>query len=338
MTIASAAMRRRTLTILAAAAGVSALLGAASFIPPGEELPRSEVGQRVLPAFESKVSLVSLVMVTTGEESYHLVKNADGWVIPEKGNYPVNPARIRELTDALSFITYARPMTRDEKKFDRIGLGDPTAGGTGALLEVGDGAGENFAKLLAGYRDGRSYIRKPEDLQAWVVANGVLPPLQRAMRWLDVDVAPIKVADIAGVDVRPAQGPAYRLEANADGDFSLAPPYNTRPLVAALAPAVAAEALTRFAPTDVAPAMNIAGGAPVAEHITRTRSGVFIVVRSWRKDDHGWITISAATTDGAPPEAVEQANAINMKAAPWAFALTELDWGGFSTPLAAIAD
>ena len=36
MTIASAAMRRRTLIILAAAAGISALLGAASFIPPGK--------------------------------------------------------------------------------------------------------------------------------------------------------------------------------------------------------------------------------------------------------------------------------------------------------------
>lgn len=338
MTSASAAMRRRTLIILAAAAGVSALLGAASFIPPGEELPRSEVGQRVLPAFESKAGLVSQIMVTTGEETYHLVKNDDGWVMPEKGNYPVNPARIRELTDALSFMTYARPMTRDEKKFDRIGLGDPTAGGTGALLEVGDDSGANFVKLLAGYRDGRSYVRRPDDLQAWVVGNGVLPPLQRAMRWLDLDVAPLKSTDIAGVDIRPTQGPAYSLVANADGGFSLAPPYDRRPLVAALAPMVAAEPLTRLSPVDVARAMDVAVGAPVAEHITRTKSGVFIVARSWKKNDRGWVTISAATTDAATPEAVAQAEAINTKAAPWAFALTELDWGGFSTPLAAIAD
>lgn len=338
MSKVAGAMRRRTLIILGVAAGASALLGAASFIPPGEELPRSEVGQRVLPAFESKVSLVSLIMVTTNEEAYHLVKNDDGWVMPEKGNYPVNPARIRELTDALAFMTYARPMTHDEKKFDRIGLGDPTTGGTGALLEVGDGSGTNFAKLLAGYRDGRSYLRRPDDLQAWVVGNGVLPPLQRAVRWLDLNVAPLKADEIAGADIRPAQGPAYSLTANADGGFSLAPPYNTRPLIAALAPNVSAEALTRFAPTDVARAMDIAVGAPVAEHITRTKSGVFIVTRSWKKDERGWITISAATTDAATPQATEQANAINTRAAPWAFALTELDWGSFSTPLAAIAD
>lgn len=338
MSTVAGAMRRRTLIILGIAAGASALLGAASFIPPGEDLPRSEVGQRVLPAFESKAGLVSLVMVTTGEESYHLVKNDDGWVMPEKGNYPVSPARIRELTDALSSMTYARPMTHDEKKFDRIGLGDPTTGGTGALLEIGDGSGTNFARLLAGYRDGRSYIRRPDETQAWVVGSGVLPPLQRAVRWLDLNVAPLKAEDIAGVDVRPAQGPAYSLTANDGGGFSLAPPYNTRPLVAALAPSVAAEALARFAPADVARAMDIAIGAPVAEHITRTKSGVFVVTRSWRKDARGWVTISAATTDGATPEAVEQANAINTRAAPWAFGLTELDWGTFSLPLAEIAD
>lgn len=338
MSDAAAALRRRTLIILAGVAGFSALLGAASFMPPAEELPRAEIGQRVLPAFESKAALVSLVMVTTSEESYHLVKNADGWVIPEKGNYPISPARIQELTQALSYMVYARPMTHDEKKFDRIGLGDPTTGGTGALLEVGDGSGANFARLLAGYRDGRTYIRRPDDLQAWVVDNGVLPPLQRAVRWLDLDVAPVKAEDIAGVDVRPAQGPSYRLLANADGGFSLAPPYANRPLVAALAPNMSAEALTRFSAVDVAPALQIAVGAPVAEHITRMRSGVEIVVRSWKQGERGWVTISAAVAEGAAPDAMDQAMAINAKAAPWAFALTELDWGTFSTPLAAIAD
>lgn len=338
MSGAAAARRRRTLIILASVASVSALLGAASFMPPAEELPRAEVGQRVLPAFESKAPLVTLVMVTTEEESYHLVKNPDGWVIPEKGNYPVSNARIQELTQALSNIVYADAMTHDAKKFDRIGLGDPAIGGTGALLEVGDGSGTSFAKLLVGYRDGRSYVRRPDEAQAWSVTNGVLPPLQRAVRWLDLNVAPLKAEDIADVDVRPAQGPAYRLVPDVAGGFGLAPPYNTRPLVAALAPALTAEALTRFSAVDVAPAQQIAVGRPVAEHITRTKSGVVIVVRSWKQDARGWVTISAAVAEGAPPEAMDQAMTINTKAAPWAFALTDLDWDGFSTPLAAIAD
>ena len=47
MTTVAGAMRRRTLIILGIAAGASALLGAASFIPPGEDLPRAEVGDIV---------------------------------------------------------------------------------------------------------------------------------------------------------------------------------------------------------------------------------------------------------------------------------------------------
>ena len=338
MSEAASILRRRTLIILGAAAAISALLGAGSFMPPAQDMPRSEVGQLVLPAFASKVGLVSFVMVTTDEESYHLVKNPEGWVMPEKGNYPVSPARIQELTQTLSNMTYARAMTRDEKKFDHIGLGDPAKGGTGALLEVGDGGGRRFVKLLVGHREGRSYIRRPDDLQAWVVDRGVLPPLQRAVRWLDLEVAPLKASDIAAVDVRPSLGPSYRLVASTNGGYSLAPPYNTRQVAAPLAPSMAAEALTRFSPIDVAPVQQVAAGRPAADYMVRTKSGVVIVVRSWRRDDRGWVTISAATGEGATQEAVSQAAAINAKAGPWAFALTELDWGSFSTPLAELVD
>lgn len=342
MSEVGARRRRRTLTILAGVAGVSALLGALSFLPPERDLPRSEVGRRVLPAYESKTELVSLIMVTTREESYHIVRNGDAnggeWVLAEKGSYPVSPARIQDLNLALSNITYAEAMTRDERKFDRIGTGDPGTGGTGALLEVGDGAGNNFARLIVGFREGRSYVRKPDDLQAWAVNGAVLPPLQRATRWLDLDVVTLPAEDIAEVDVRPTQGPAYRLMRGTDGGFSIAPPHHQRPVLAALGPRMIAEALSRFSPVDVAPAGEVAVGSPIAEHITRTRDGVAIVVRSWRAKEAGWVTVSAATMEGADEAALTFAADLNARAAPWAFGLNELDWGAYATPLNAIVE
>ena len=338
MSKVGARRRRRTLIILAGVAGMSALLGALSFLPPERDLPRSEVGQRVLPAYETKTGFVSLIMVTTKEESYHIVRNGDDWVLAEKGSYLVSPARIQDLNLALSAITYGEAMTRDERKFDRIGAGDPGTGGTGALLEVGDGKGNSFAKLIVGFREGRSYVRRPDDLQAWAVNGAVLPPLQRATRWLELDVVSLPAADIAEVEVRPAQGPAYRLMRHAEGGFGLAPPHHQRPVVAALGPRMVAEAVARFAPVDVAPASEIAVGRPVAEHITRTREGVAIVVRSWRAKDAGWVTVSAATMEGAGEAALKLAADINARAAPWAFGLNELDWGAYSTPLNAIAE
>ena len=329
---------RKTLLILGGVAAVSLALGIVAWMPPADELARSEVGRQVLPAFESKIALVGMVTVTTGEETYHIVRAPQGWAVAEKGGYPVTDAKMQELTEALAHITYAKAMTRDDRKFDRIGLGDPAQGGTGALLDVSDGEGNDFAKLLVGYRDGQSYVRKPDDLQAWAVGSGVLPPLQRASAWLDLDVVRIAASDIAGADVRPSAGPPYRLQSTGTGVFALAPPYDRRMLFAALGPKMVAEALTRLAPTDVAPASRVAVGAPLAEHVTRLKSGVAIVVRCWRVKDHGWVTVGAATAEGAPPEAVTQAQAINARTGPWAFALTELDWGAFATPLNVLAE
>jgi len=324
MNAARAKQRRRSLLIAGSAAAAAMLLGALAWMPAGAGLQRSEVGKRVLPAFAGKQGLIQLIMVTTQEESYHLVRNDDGWVLAEKGSYPVTDAKIQELTEALSTITYAQAMTRDARKFDRIGLGDPATGGTGALLEVGDGKGNSFARLLVGHRDGRSFVRKPDDLQAWAVAGAVMPPLQRGAAWVDLGVLEISAEQIAGADVRPAQGPAYRLVAAPGGGFALAPPHDRLRVPAALAPTLTAQALARFAPTDVAPALEVA-------------TGVVVVVRSWRKDERGWVTLSAAVAEGASPAATALADGINARAAPWAFALSELDWGTFSTPLNAIA-
>lgn len=329
--------KRRTLIILGGVAAAALALGGLAWMPPASELQRSEIGRLVLPAFESKAGLVSMITVTTGEESYHLIRGAQGWQLAEKGGYPVTDARVQELTEALTHITFAKAMTRDDRKFDRIGLGDPAHGGTGAVLVVGDDKGNEFAKLLVGYRDGQSYVRKPDDLQAWQVGNGVLPPLQRAAAWLDLGVVQVAAGDIAGADIRPGEGPAYRLQKTAESGYVLAPPHDRRPVIAALGPRMVAEALTHLTPTDVAPSARIAVGAPVAEHVTRLKSGVAIVVRCWRVKDRGWVTVSAATAEGASADSVAQAAAINTRAAPWTFALTELDWGAFSTPLNAIA-
>ena len=47
------------------------------------------------------------------------------------------------------------------------------------------------------------------------------------------------------------------------------------------------------------------------------------------------MTIGAAAVENASTDAVAEAQAINARAAGWAFALSELDWGTLTTPLAA---
>jgi hypothetical protein len=340
MSAEAAAARRKTVMWLAGAAFVAALLGAATFLPPKEERARPEIGKLVLPDFAANAGRAGLVMVTTSEESYHIVRNGERWVLTEKGSYPVEAERIADLAGALSDMKFDRPMTRDDKKFDRIGLGDPLTGGTGALLEVSDGSGEIFAKLIVGYRDGRSYVREPDDLQAWAVRDADMPPLQRGARWLDLEVVSVTPDEIADVQVRPAEGPGYRLlPAGASGQqFTLAPPYSQRRPVTAFAPTLTAHAMSRFSPIDVAPASAVAKGAPAAQHIVRTRSGMSIVAQGWRTGDRRWVTLGAAAVESAPSETAAEVEAINKRAAGWAFALTELDWETLTAPLAALVE
>jgi hypothetical protein len=344
MSGAAAAARRKTVMWMGGAALVAALLGAASFLPPKEEQARAEVGRFVLPDFAASADKIGLVMVTTSEESYHLVRNGDAanprWVLTEKGAYPVERDRISRLVDTLADIRFDRPMTREDKKFDRIGLGDPLEGGTGALLEVSDGSGEVFAKLIVGYRDGRTYVREPGDLQAWAVEGGDMPPLQRAARWLDLEVVSANASEIADVQIRPERGPGYRLvPVDASGQqFALAAPYANRRVLAPYAPTLTALALARFSPNDVASASGIAAGVPVAQYIVRTRPGLAIIAQGWRSGERGWVTIGAAAAENASAEAVAAAQAINVRAAGWAFALSELDWKTLTTPLAELVE
>ncbi len=328
----AAGASRRRVALGAGLAGIaSAALAAVSLMPAAPARQRSEVGALVAPGLEARSADLRLIMVTTSEEVYHLVREGEDWVLPEKGGYRVRPERIGEMVRALTSLRYARPMTRDERKFDRIGLGDPTQGGTGALVEAGNGQGDVFAKLIVGYRRGSSYVRDPDDLQGWAATGEEMPPLQRGARWLDLEVVELDPADIAEVRVRPAGSPGYVLNpADASGaQFKLAPPLDARPLAASFAPNLPALALSRLSPSDVAAEKEIVGAAAAGDHVTRTRQGLEITARAWLSDERGWLTLSAAGNGS---------EAVNARTAGWAFALTETDWGSFVMPLAAIVD
>lgn len=338
MSSARRAARRKTVMWLAGAAVVAAILAMLAMQPPQPPPVRAEAGELVLPAFAEHAKDVRLVMVTTAEESYHLALDSDGWVLPEKGRHPVRADRIADLIAALSTMTYAQPMTRDEKKFDRIGLGDPGAGGAGATVEIGNGRGDGFATLIIGYRDGRSYVRLPNDLQAWAVDTKDMPPLQRGAAWLDLDIAKIAPGDIAEVLVRPVGGLAYGLvPADATGQrFEIAPPFNGRPMVAAFAASPPALAMTRFLPIDVTAATAVQEGRPMGEHTTRMKSGWEISTRLWRTATGGWAVIVASAGPAASQEAKKAAETANAKARGWAFRLTDNDFETMLTPLGAM--
>lgn len=331
--------RRRALAILTGVALVSVAAALISVQPTSTRAPRDEVGESVAPDFRERIDELGLIMVTTAHDSYHLVRNPDGWVLTEKGQYPVADERIAELAESISTMTYAEAMTRDDRKFDLLGLGDPLSGGTGALLELGNGRGDVFAKLIVGYKSGESYIRWPGDLQTWAVEVAAMPPLHRPASWLDLDPVDLDRAEINRVTVRPSVGQPYSLTplAETSDQFRLAPPNDDLRVLVPFSLTLVGGALANLNPVDVAPLASLDEPIRSGLHTTELANGVEVELTAWRTAERGWVTIEARVRPGASSEAAARAASINHAADGWAYAITEADWEAFASPLALFA-
>ena len=102
--------RRKVLLMMSGAAAVSVAAGAAASLPRLPPPARRETGQAILPGIRDRLAAAGLIMVTTQEETYHIVRDPDGWVIPEKGRYPVREERILALSQPIAHYAHIQEL------------------------------------------------------------------------------------------------------------------------------------------------------------------------------------------------------------------------------------
>lgn len=325
------ATRKRALTALAAIAGGLALLLILTGLLSGFRAATPErIGEPVLGEFSAISGEIKRIKVRLADERYTLEATEDGWVMPEAGGYPVRADRLAALAEGLGSLTWEAERTRDPDKFDRIGLGDPSQDGTGALIEIVNDAGETTFSLIAGRKAGRVYGRRPDDAMAYRL-SGDLPPLYTKDAWLDFQIVDIQPEAIAAVRLTDWRGAAIFLRRNAGEPaqaFRPGPPDQDRRLTSAIAAAGPALALARFAPLDAKRADQLET-PPVARHVTLTFDGLEVAVEAYREPDGLFVTMRAVEAG----EGARRAETINQRAGGWAFRLTDLDWSEYTTPI-----
>ena len=334
----SIAKKRSHILLFSSLAAVSAiLLSAASGMDFSSNEQDDKIGRVVLPAFEADVTAAEEIKVTTQEGSYHLRRDGQEWFLDERGRYPIRIQAIANLSEALASMTFDRQMTLDPKKFDRLGLGAPDEGGTGALMQVSNYDKEKLVNLIVGFKNGSPYIRKPDELQTWAVNASVFPPLQNLTRWLDLDVIDIGVGDIAKAQIEFADGTGYalRVKADAPGRFELDKPFEDALLLADYTPNPPALALSRFDPIDVVPRDEISG-TPVAVHRTITHLGLVLETELFRDKGKYWAVFSGAL-EVERDTTIDQLQIIEDKVAGWAFEISRMDFNIMTTPIEDIA-
>jgi hypothetical protein len=318
-------IRRRQAIILGLSALVMALLALGSFPLARALSGETSLSGKVLPKFSAQMRDIQTITIVWRDGRYDLVKQGSTWVMPQRGNYPVQAETLANLAKGLSELSYKTLRTSDPAQFARLGVGPPSASSPGALVSFKNPAGAILESLYIGRRGDTILVRKSGSNDVFEV-SGTLPELGSPALWLDlqvIDIAPETIASVSGQRRGDAR---YDIVRRPDEGFA---PVGGSANVTATAAAIA---LTKWAPVEVALARTLTG-EPVATHVTRLRTGLVISTSAYDAMGHNWVRLSA-TSDTA--DQIGAAATLNQRLEDWAFEVSAADFADLTFARAAI--
>jgi Domain of unknown function (DUF4340) len=334
MTTLLAQERQRRATLVVGLAVATAILAAITVGIQARSRDAQAAQGLVLPTFAQKAREASKITIVSKDARYEIQRTEKGWALKDRGNYPVRRERLGQFTRGLESLAYMRPMTRDPERHDRLGLGDPTKGGSGVLVQVEDARGARFADLIVSAApSGPLFLRRPDQAQTWQV-KGDMPSLTDPAEWLDLVPFELDRARLARADFEFLAGGAYAVGRDTDEQsFRLLAPNAGLDVVAPTAISAAATGLARLQPIDVRQAAAI-GGQPQARARVSTFDGLVIDAELFAEPNgKHWIKLIARAEK---PEREIEAAQINARAAPWAYGLRMEDWRELAPPLSSL--
>ncbi len=330
---------RRLRHALLAAAGATLLVaaGVTSIVLDAGRASLPEAAGPVLPGWSAQAGNATAIEVISPETQFQLVRTDTGWVMPSRGNYQVRAERIAALDAALSTLRFERAMTRDPRKFDRLGLGDPIDGGSGVRLIILDEANTRLADLVVGreQNDGDGLYIRPTDRARAFAASGDLPELADPGVWLGLEFWDFEPSAVARARIEPETGPAYFVQRAgvSQRNYELIEPMAYRLITGGAANGVAtAGARLRF--RDVKPAQAL-DGSFVSRHAGSTFSGLAYRFDFVAEGDARWALISVeALSDDAEPRAVR----LRELTDGWAYQVSDDAYERLTRPLDQMAE
>lgn len=326
---------------LTAAAALAAIVAAAVSFSGGAATFDPRVGKPVLPQVAAKLGDVGKVVLKRSAGTTTFVRQSNAWTVAEKGGYPADATKVRQMLLGLAQITYVEPKTAEPSLYKRLNLEEPsTEKSQSALVEVYDAQGGALGSVIAGRRridelgggnDG-VYVRAPAEARSWL-ARGTLDLDTDVLQWLDRKIVDIGEKRTQTAVLQQPDGTKITIARDkAEDKFALKELPPNRKLKSDTGLVEPATALQGFELTDVKSAKDLAFPKDGVNTATFTTfDGLAVVVELAKQGEADWIRLSASGSTDDKTKA--EADGLNQRWSPWVYGIASYKAGALRTKL-----
>ncbi len=216
-------MNRATLRLLGFV--VAVLVAALLLIESrdGGDLPGA--GTALLPDMREFANVIDAISVTrAGQPPLSIAKRGSDWILPDRGDYPADIARIREVLVAMTEATVVEAKTANPDLHNRLGVDSPDNESSKGVL-IAASAGERAFELIFGNvaQQNFRYARVNGEDQSWLIDQNPDIPMD-AGDWLLADIIDVDAEQVASVTINHPDGEmiAISKESATDSNFTVA--------------------------------------------------------------------------------------------------------------------
>lgn len=287
------------------------------------------------------------VEVRSRFDEFTLVRGEDGWMTPDRADYPVEESAVRRVVVGLADMRYIERKTSNPERFSRLEVQDIDAElSDSAHVIVSNGQGEVLADVIVGrpsarFFDGQvsgTYIREPGTNNVWLV-SGVTNVQTRLIPWLQRDVVQIPATSVARVSIGSGEGSYILSRESADEEeFVIEGAPEGRSLDQSKATSIS-RALANVQLEDVRPKSEFELPDDVSVAEMRTFAGLTVRARLAEIDRKRWAVFEAEYTGDPADEsedaktARERAAAINARVGDWVYWVPSSVYTNLTRPL-----
>ena len=280
-----------------------------------------DAGRLMFPGLAPKLRQAARIEVVFQGKPMAVVLKDGRWVLPDRGGYPINDAKLHTILAALTELRLVEPRTSDPAMLSRLGVEDPTKPGANSdLLRVLDANGKPIVEVIVGHHRIRTqgdvpeqvYVRRPNEPQAWL-AEGALQIDHDPAQWFDRNVTNIDHAKIASVSVTRGDS---KLVFTRQGDKLLLTDPADHPKLEDYKVEDVARAFEMLTFQDVRPATDPVGKT-VGTSVFTTTDGMTITATVFQDGKNIWVSLAATGTGKAATEAA----ALSKRVTGWLYEL-----------------